>query len=217
MIYHLHNVLSEEQANFLTQYYSADYFVDGSLSNPSTKELKNNLMLNNQSIHSNMNAFVSNILVSNNKLSNIFCVNKISPVYFLWYLKDMHYNYHIDNYPIGGVNAHFSMTCFLSDPTEYEGGELILKIGDIETSHKLSKGSAIIYPTGLWHKINKVTNGERKVFVSWLETSIKNSFIRNHMIDYGFTIEEMIDNVDGKYIEKLEQLRINLLREYNAF
>ena len=162
-----------------------------------------------------LNRYCSEIIFNNEELFNIFVAKKTSPMYYLWYETDMKYDYHIDTNPIGGVNAHYSVTCFLNDPSEYYGGELVLKVGDRELEYKLEKGKAVIYPTGMWHKVNKVTSGDRKVLVFWVESAVKNSFIRNHLIEYGKFINSIDANSD--IIEGLEQFRINLMREYADF
>jgi len=134
----------------------------------------------------------------------------------------MKYDYHIDTHPIGGVNAHYSMTCFLTNPSEYSGGELVLKVGNTEIEYKLPAGKAVIYSTGIKHKVNEVTDGDRKVFVCWMESAIQNSFIRDHLIDYSNLVSNLKigdDKIENGYevLENLEQLRINLVREYGSF
>tara|TARA_B100001250_G_C19566796_1_gene685864 strand:+ start:116 stop:784 length:669 start_codon:yes stop_codon:yes gene_type:complete len=99
-----------------------------------------------------------------------------------------HYDWHIDNYPrpipittrrsLSGnstimVNRKISVTIFLNDPDEYEGGEL-----DIETdgpradprynTYKLSKGSIVVFPSNRWHRVRPVTSGVRKSLVAWV-------------------------------------------------
>ena len=138
----------------------------------------------------------------------------------------MHYDYHIDNNPIGGVNAHMSMSCFLSNPDEYDGGELVLRLGNTEVEYKLNTGEAIVYPTGLWHKINPVTDGERKVFVCWFESFVHDSSIRNLIMDYNENLLNMQKNYDEnsdtvrnghQVIHDFIQFSTNLNRHYGTF
>ena len=98
-----------------------------------------------------------------------------------------HYDWHIDNYPrpipintrrsLSGnstimVNRKISVTIFLNDPDEYEGGEFDIEIKgpreDIRyETLKLSKGSIVIFPSDKWHRVRPVTSGERKSLVTW--------------------------------------------------
>lgn len=79
----------------------------------------------------------------------------------------------------GPQNGHFSTTIFLSDPTTYVGGELCLFLNGREEKIKLDAGCAIIYSTGIPHKVNPVTEGERLAAVIWTKTSFDDIFIRD--------------------------------------
>jgi PKHD-type hydroxylase len=219
MIYEI-DLLNDDALKYINSNFKKSNFVDGSISNPSSS--KKNMMMRESHTYRSLNTYCSQILSSNSYMTSVFLANKISQMYYLWYESGMKYDYHIDNHPIGGVNAHYSMTCFLSDPDEYSGGELVLKIGNREIEYKLPAGKAVIYSTGIKHKVNEVTNGDRKVFVCWIESCIQNSFIRDHLVDYGSVVSELklVDNKienGSEVLENLEQLRINLIREYGSF
>lgn len=214
MIWQL-DVLNGDQLTYLKSQYIEDRFESGVKSNPNT-QIKNNLMMKDGQQYKLLHDYYVQHLWGVEKLTSIFTANRFSQNYFLWYKEGMKYDYHIDNYPIAGVNADLSMTLFLSEPDEYDGGELVVKIGDIETLHKPKAGTAIIYNTGLWHKVNPITKGDRKVVVGWIESKIRNSFMRDHVINYGLTIEAMSDSISFEHLYKLEQFRINLIREYGS-
>jgi PKHD-type hydroxylase len=209
------DLLNEENLDYIKSHYEEPLFESGSISNPNTN-LKNNLMMKDSHQYKMLHDYFSKCLLSCEKLTYSFIVNRFSQNYFLWYKENMFYDYHIDNYPIAGVNANLSMTVFLNDPDEYEGGELIIKTGGFETKHKPKAGTAVIYNTGLWHKITPVTKGNRKVVVGWIESMIKDTFMRNHLIDYSFSLYAMQDHIEFDYLNKLEQFRINLVREYGT-
>jgi PKHD-type hydroxylase len=228
MIYKI-NLLNDKQLNTILKYYDISLFEDGKVSNThASRDKKYNLIFNNKfhKINCEINEYLGQILNDNEYVSNVFGTKLISQIYLLWYKVGMHYDYHIDNNPIGGINAHMSMSCFLSDPDEYEGGELVLKIGNTETEYKLKAGEAIVYPTGLWHKINPVTKGERKVFVCWFETFINDFSIRNLMMDYNLNVlnmqknynqnSDIIDN-GRKVIDDFTQFSLNFMRQYGGF
>ena len=65
-----------------------------------------------------------------------------------------------------------SMTIWLNDPDEYEGGELDIEVKgphrDLRyDTFKLSKGSILIFPSYMWHRVRPVTSGVRKSLVTW--------------------------------------------------
>jgi PKHD-type hydroxylase len=79
-----------------------------------------------------------------------------------------HYNWHTDIGP-GSINHRkISITIQLSDPNEYEGGDLELwSGGDFKTMPK-QKGAAVLFPSFLLHRVTPVTKGVRKSLVLWV-------------------------------------------------
>ena len=84
------------------------------------------------------------------------------------------YKPHMDEPLLG----QYSTTLFLSEPDEYEGGELLLHIGGSTKKVKLSAGKAIIYKSGTPHCVNEVLNGKRIVSVCWIKSLITNQYDR---------------------------------------
>lgn len=78
-----------------------------------------------------------------------------------------------------GSNGHYSTTIFLNDPSEYEGGELRIMVGDEVKSFKLPAGHAVTYDTGQPHEVTTVTSGHRDVAVLWTTTKIADPFLRD--------------------------------------
>lgn len=83
-----------------------------------------------------------------------------------------HYDWHVDSHQ-GDMRTHqrkLSMTAMLSDPEEYEGGDLLLNNhGNQEhaTTIRARKGDVIVFYSHLPHKVTPVTGGERLSLVSW--------------------------------------------------
>ena len=81
-----------------------------------------------------------------------------------------HYDWHVDMF-ISNTNASrkLSMVLMLSDPSEFEGGELLLKSDSDEyRSLSLAKGRAWFFPSYMLHKVTPVTKGTRKTLVLWV-------------------------------------------------
>lgn len=207
MIYEI-DLLENEELLFLQDKIKDLDYVDGNVSNPSS--VKRNKICFDGNLYKNLNFTYSKLL--NQKLFRTFNIRRTSQIYFAEYNDGARYGYHIDDAPIGGVFPHYSLTCFLNDPSEYTGGELVIKIGSSEIEYKLTAGKALVYPTGLWHKVNEVKSGSRKVFVCWIETIIQDSFMRNFLADFGMFIGK--SNLDSTTLENLEHYRMNLIREY---
>lgn len=73
------------------------------------------------------------------------------------------YGIHTDAPELG----HYASTTFLSEPDEYEGGELCLKYDGEIHKYKLPAGSSITYLTGIPHCVAPVTKGTRMVAINW--------------------------------------------------
>jgi PKHD-type hydroxylase len=78
-----------------------------------------------------------------------------------------HYDWHIDMGP-DKAKRKLSLVCQLSDPSEYEGGELQINAGNIMIPEK-DKGTIIIFPSYLLHRVTPVTKGTRRSLVLWIE------------------------------------------------
>jgi PKHD-type hydroxylase len=70
------------------------------------------------------------------------------------------------------MRGNFSVSIFLNDPSEYEGGELCLLIDNKEEKFKLKPGYGVVYETGITHRVNKVTSGQRLACVFWTTSFI---------------------------------------------
>ena len=78
-----------------------------------------------------------------------------------------HYDWHYDVHWDGKTNSDrkISITVQLSDPSEYEGGNFEFR--DCETPEAKTKGSVLVFPSHLEHRVLPVTSGIRKSFVAW--------------------------------------------------
>jgi PKHD-type hydroxylase len=78
------------------------------------------------------------------------------------------YDWHVDNdvnFPHEPPVRKISMTCLLSSPTEFEGGDLeIMNEKDII---KLKQGQAVFFASFLKHRVTPVKKGNRKSLVMW--------------------------------------------------
>lgn len=82
-----------------------------------------------------------------------------------------HYTWHQDIGPGILSKRKVSITVQLSDPSEYEGGEMQMWAGghetNIITAYK-GAGSVFIFPSYMMHRVTPVTKGVRKSFVLWV-------------------------------------------------
>lgn len=92
-------------------------------------------------------------------------------------LKD-YYGWHSDTLSSSFENDHMrklSVTVSLTDPKEYKGGELEFDFRDDEPNKKsyvtckeiLPRGSIVVFPSFIWHRVKPVTKGQRQSLVMW--------------------------------------------------
>ena len=95
----------------------------------------------------------------------------------------MKYGRHIDNAYMSSGRADLSFTIFLNHKDNYEGGELSIESLNSEEKFKLDEGEIIIYPSTYLHSVEEVNDGERLVFLGWIESYVKSIEEREYLFD----------------------------------
>ena len=89
------------------------------------------------------------------------------------------YRSHVDSGFIGGIiRSDYAVTLFLSDPKDYEGGEL--HVGG--KRYKAEQGHAVIYECGEPHHVTPVTEGERVCAVTWIQSKVQDPYKRKLLL-----------------------------------
>ena len=97
--------------------------------------------------------------------------------------KGMSYGSHIDNAFMSSGRSDLSFTIFLSEKSQYEGGELLIENLNGENKFKLDLGEILIYPSTYLHSVQELQNGERMVCVGWIESYVKSIEEREYLFD----------------------------------
>ncbi|BBK33029.1 PKHD-type hydroxylase [Stella humosa] len=85
----------------------------------------------------------------------------------------------------GRVRADISLTLFLSEPEEYEGGALTIRHGDAQFLAKHKAGDLVAYPTTSLHHVSPVTRGKRLAAVSWVQSYVPDERHRRILYELG--------------------------------
>ena len=127
----------------------------------------------------------------------------------------MEYGRHVDNALMGNQRSDVSFTVFLSDPQDYDGGELVVEGAADEQCYKLAAGTAIIYPSSTLHRVEPVTQGTRLVAVGWVQSWIRDAAKRELLFDLD-TVRRSLYTQSGKTNEfdLLSKSLANLLRQW---
>lgn len=95
----------------------------------------------------------------------------------------MDYGRHTDNALMGQYRSDVSFTVFLSNPDEYDGGELIIESADDERAYKLAGGCTLVYPSSTLHRVEPVKRGTRLVVVGWVQSWVRDPAKRELLFD----------------------------------
>ena len=87
--------------------------------------------------------------------------------YTTYYDQGGHYDWHSDVGP-NMSNRKLSCVIQLSEPDEYEGGELQLLRGRMQENMPKGKGCVVVFPSYLLHRVSPVTKGKRISMVIWV-------------------------------------------------
>ena len=131
-----------------------------------------------------------------------------------------HFGIHVDNAVRGDrltglrIRTDLSVTLFLSEPEEYDGGELIIE--DFYGSHeiKLPAGHLVLYPASSLHMVTPVTRGMRVASFFWLQSMIRDAHARSLIFDLDSTIQALVERLgrDDPETVKLTGIYHNLIR-----
>lgn len=147
---------------------------------------------------------------------------KVLPPRFNRYTGGGSYGDHIDNaifsVPGAGVRIRgdLSSTLFLSEPGDYDGGELIIQGEFSRHQFKLPAGQMILYPASTFHQVTPVTRGSRLAAFFWTQSLVREHSRRALLFELDNTIQALArDNPEQSAVARLTGLYHNLLREWS--
>jgi PKHD-type hydroxylase len=85
--------------------------------------------------------------------------------------------------PSGRVRTDLSCTVFLSEPDEYDGGELVIEDAAGSRRIKLAAGDAVLYPGTSVHRVEPVTRGARLASFFWVQSLVRGEEQRRLLYD----------------------------------
>src|SRR5260370_19192739 len=131
-----------------------------------------------------------------------------------------HFGIHLGNAGRGAhltcsrIRTDLSVTLFLSEPDEYDGGELVG--WDNYGSHelKLPAGDLVLYPASSLHMVTPVTRGVRVASFFWLQSMIRDAHARSLIFDLDIVIQALVERLwrDDPETVKLTGIYHHLIR-----
>jgi PKHD-type hydroxylase len=145
---------------------------------------------------------------------------KIVPPLFNRYRDGQAYGSHVDGgvRPVAGSSARvrtdLSATLFLSDPADYDGGELVVEDTFGTRSIKLNAGDMVLYPGTSVHHVTPVTRGVRIAAFFWIQSMVRGNEQRAQLYELDQVVQRLGGAGSQQHDEALKLAGIyhNLLR-----
>lgn len=223
MLLHIPQVLSKAEVAALRTELAAHDWVDGArTSGAQAAQLKHNLQFPADSpAFAGLSQRVADALARHPLFVSAAMPRHMLPPMFNCYRGGGQYGNHVDNalqrdrFSGVQVRTDVSTTVFLSEPEEYEGGELIVEDTYGEHEVKLSAGDAIVYPSTSLHRVEPVTAGARIAAFLWTQSWVRDAWQRKMLFELDMTILKLRGQLgDSEEVLSLTSHYHNLLRQW---
>jgi PKHD-type hydroxylase len=148
--------------------------------------------------------------------------NVIYPPMFNRYGEGMKFGAHVDGsvrlHPHDGrkLRTDVSATLFLTNPDEYDGGELQVEDTYGRHSIKLGAGDMVVYPATSLHQVSPITRGVRTSCFFWVQSLIRDDAQRALLHEMDNTIQRLNQtNADEVARRSLIGCYHNLVRQWS--
>jgi len=218
------SVFSSDEAVKFRQHLAKGNWVDGQqTAGDQAKTVKHNQQLEADSgLAQQLGDIVLDALAQHPLFVSAALPLKIFPPMFNRYQQGETYGFHVDNalrFVPGTstrIRSDLSATLFLSEPEDYEGGELEIDDQYGRQQIKLNAGDLVLYPSRSVHKVNPVTKGERVSCVLWLQSMVRDNEQREMLFELDQSVQALTIEHDSQYTEvvRLSALYQNLIRQW---
>ncbi len=180
-------LLKPEEMERIERLLPSVEFIDGkATASMAARDVKNNLQAaENNKVLAQVQEIVNEALATSPLFNIAALPKKIHPPIVSKYTTGKYYGWHVDS-PVMGkppMRTDLAMTIFISDPSTYEGGELILQTASGNVVFKPAKGDAVLYPCQYLHCVNEIRSGERVAVVTWVQSNVASPEQRQILFD----------------------------------
>lgn len=221
MLLHIPQVLSKAEVQQFRQALQQASWTDGrATAGPQGAQVKQNRQLPvDSALGRELGAFILQRLYQHPQFLAAAIPHRTVPPLFNAYQGGEHYGLHVDGAirilpgSTLSLRTDVSSTLFLSEPEEYDGGELQIMDTYGEHQVKLPAGDLILYPSTSLHQVLPVTRGERVCSFFWSQSQIRDDAKRALL----YTLDQQIQRLRGQLGDSSEVLALtghyhNLLR-----
>ena len=198
MLLHIPNVLDRDQIAGMRRKLEAADWTDGRETVGAVgAQVKRNLQLPDASpLKRELGEILLLALANNPVFFSAALPLKYLPPRFNRYTGGGSYGFHVDGAVMNlaqgeQLRSDVSCTVFLSDPHEYDGGELVVADTYGEHEVKLPAGDMIVYPSTSLHRVEPVTRGERVASFFWTQSMVRDDGERAMLYELDQTIQKL--------------------------
>jgi PKHD-type hydroxylase len=220
MLLTLDKVLSEAELALIHQLLAQSDWASGlSSAGAQAAQVKNNQQLPENAPHlAQLRQIILTALQREPLFFSAALPLQILPPYFNCYTGMTNaYGLHTDNalrpYQGGYVRTDVSVTVFLTEPDQYEGGELVITDTYGEHNIKLAAGSIVVYPSSSIHEVRPVTRGARLACFMFMQSMVRSAEHRRLLFDMDMQLLSLRQQIgDTPEVVRLTGIYHNLLR-----
>lgn len=222
MLLHIPGVFTKDEVATLRSRLDAGPWVDGNVtSGHQSATAKVNRQLPEDSAEAReVGALVMQALQANPMFVSAALPHTIFPPLFNAYESGERFDVHVDNAirqrGTVRIRSDLSATLFLSEPDEYDGGELIIEEMYGPQTVKLPAGDVVLYPSKSLHQVMPVTRGRRVGSFFWIQSLIRDDADRETLFRLDVAIQRVSAEKGPKDTAVLELTAVyhNLMRRW---
>ena len=197
MLLHIPGVFTPDEVATLRARLDAGPWADGNVtSGHQSATAKVNRQLPEDSAEAReVGALVQQALNANPMFVSAALPHTVFPPLFNRYEGGEHFDVHVDNAirqrgPTR-IRSDLSATLFLSEPENYDGGELIIEEMYGPQSVKLPAGDLVLYPSKSLHRVTPVTRGARVASFFWIQSLVRDDADRETLFRLDVAIQRV--------------------------
>jgi PKHD-type hydroxylase len=224
MLVKVEAVLTKEEVAHCRSVLEGTQWVDGRVTAGAQSSLaKDNLQVPESAPEARaLGEIILRALGANERFVSAALPFRVFPPLFNRYDVGMKFGAHVDNAirfipgPNLRVRTDLSATLFLTEPADYDGGELVIEDTYGTQSVKFAAGDMVLYPASSLHRVEQITRGSRWASFFWVQSMVKDDGGRAllHQLDQSIirTRAELGDAHDA--VLGLTAVYHNLLRKW---
>lgn len=223
MLLHIPGVFTKDEVATLRSRLDAGPWVDGNVtSGHQSAGAKVNRQLPEDSAEAReVGALIQQALNANPMFVSAALPHTVFAPLFNRYEGGERFGLHVDNAirqrgPIR-IRSDLSATLFLSEPDDYDGGELVVEEMYGPQNVKLPAGDLVLYPSKSLHQVTPVTRGARVSSFFWIQSLVRDDADRETLFRLDVAIQRVSADRGPQDAAVLELTAVyhNLLRRWS--